>query len=402
MYDVAIVGGGPAGMAAAVKAKEHVDNVVIIERNSYLGGVLPQCIHTGFGLHYFKEDLTGPEFSYRMEKKVAEMNIEVLYERYVKSIEKIGGEYKFVIKTNEEDIKTKAIVFSTGCKERTRYMLNIPGDRPSGVFTAGTAQMLMDLYGYLPGKRVVVLGSGDIGLIMARRFAMEGSEVVGVYEILPYPSGLPRNIKQCLEDFGIPLYLRHTVVEIKGKKRLEGVVVAQLDDNGNIVRKEFVKCDTLIIAAGLIPNTKLMEDLGVEIDPGTNGPVIDEHYQTNIEGVFSCGNSLIVNDLVDYAVMQGEIAGKYAALYAKGILNINNKEFYRIEPGNGIRFVVPHFVSGQSDVNLIMRVTKPYNNATLIINDFRRKYPILRPSEMLIVKLPAKYITGNLRVEVRE
>ncbi len=402
MYDVAVIGGGPAGMAAAVKAKEYVDNVVIIERNSYLGGVLPQCIHTGFGLHYFKENLTGPEFSYRMEKKVAKMDIDVLYERYVKSIEKIGGEYKFIIKTNEEDIKTKAIVFSTGCKERTRYMLNIPGDRPSGVFTAGTAQMLMDLYGYLPGKRVVVLGSGDIGLIMARRFAMEGAEVVGVYEILPYPSGLPRNIKQCLEDFGIPLYLRHTVVEIKGKKRLEGVVVVQLDDNGNIVRKEFVKCDTLIIAAGLIPNTKLMEDLGIEIDPGTNGPVIDEYYQTNIEGVFSCGNSLVVNDLVDYAVMQGEIAGKYAALYAEGLLNINKEELYRILPGNGIRFVVPHFISGQNDVNLIMRVTKPYNNTTLIINDFKRRYPVLRPSEMLIVKLPSKYITGDLKVEVVE
>ena len=396
MYDVIVIGGGPAGMTAAIEAKKKVGKVAIFERNEYLGGILPQCIHNGFGIHYLKRDLTGPEFANYLIDKVRKENIDVFYEAHIKSVKK---DENFIIKSSGGIMEARAIVFATGCMEKTRYMLNIAGDRPSGVFTAGTAQAFIDMYGYLPGKKIVILGSGDIGLIVARRFAMEGAKVIGVYEILPYPSGLPRNIAQCLDDYNIPLYLEHTILEIRGKKRVEGVVVGKIK-NEKVIEKKFVECDTVIIAAGLIPNNRILKNMGAEIDPKTHGPVVNEFFESSIEGVFSCGNSLVVNDLVDYAVFQGEIAGKNASLYS--LDELPKRKFFRIKSGKGIRFVVPQKVSGEENVNIILRVEKPYTKARIRIGNVERKYRYLNPATMLFFPLQKGEIEENETVFLEE
>ncbi len=396
MYDVVVIGGGPAGMASAIESKRHAKKVAIIERNEYLGGILMQYIHNGFGVHYLKRDLTGPEFANYLIDFVKKEEIDVFCDTHIISVEKNRN---FIIKSSRGIIESRSIVFATGCMEKTRYMLNIPGDRPSGVFTAGTAQAFIDLYGYLPGKRVVIFGSGDIGLIVARRFAMEGADVIGVYEILPYPGALPRNITQCLDDYKIPLYLEHTILEIRGRRRVEGVVVGKIK-NGKIIEKKFVECDTVIIAAGLIPNNKILKNMGAEIDPRTKGPVVNEFLENSIRGTFSCGNSLVVNDLVDYAVFQGEIAGKYASLYAMDALP--QRKFFRIRPGNGIKFVVPQKVSGKEDVNLILRVEKPYNTAKIKLGKVERKYRYLNPATMVFFNLPMGEIEKDETIFVEE
>ncbi len=396
MYDVVVIGGGPAGMAAALKAREFVDRVAIVERNDYLGGILPQCIHNGFGTQYLKKDLTGPEFAHFMEERVRGADVDLILGAHVDAVKREDG---FSITLQDRVLRSKSVVFATGCKEKTRFMMNIPGDRVSGVYTAGTAQALMDIYGYLPGKRVVIVGSGDIGLIVARRLAMEGAEVVGVYEIQPYPGGLPRNIVQCLEDYNIPLYLNSTVLEIRGRGRVEGVIIGHMKD-GMVEDREYVECDTVILATGLIPNSKLLVNMGAEIDPGTGGPVVNEFYETTVPGAFAAGNLLVVNDLVDHAVVQGEIAGKNAALRSRG--ELPERKFYRVQTSRGVKFVVPQMLSGEEEVSLMMRVDTPMEKARIRVGSTERTLMYLKPSNMVFFKFPPQELRGDVLAEVLE
>ena len=318
--DVVIIGGGPAGLAAAVSARENgIEDILIIERDKELGGILNQCIHNGFGLHTFKEELTGPEYADRFIKQVEELAIPYKLDTMVVDV----TAEKMVTAMNREDgvflIQAKTIILAMGCRERSRGALNIPGYRPAGIFSAGTAQRLVNMEGYMPGKEVVILGSGDIGLIMARRMTLEGAKVKVVAELMPRSGGLKRNIVQCLDDFGIPLKLSHTVVDIKGKERVEGVVLAQVDDNLKPIpgTEEFYSCDTLLLSVGLIPENELSRGMGVEINSTTNGPIVNDKLETNIEGVFACGNVLHVHELVDYVSEEAKRAGKNAAEYVK-------------------------------------------------------------------------------------
>ena len=319
-YDIVIVGGGPAGLAAAVSAKNQgIESILILERDKELGGILNQCIHNGFGLHTFKEELTGPEYAGRFIEQVKDLEIEYKLNTMVMDIRSD----KVITAMNREDglfeIQAKAIVLAMGCRERSRGALNIPGYRPAGIFSAGTAQRLVNMEGYLPGREVVILGSGDIGLIMARRMTFEGAKVKVVAELMPYSGGLKRNIVQCLDDYGIPLKLSHTVVDIKGKERLEGVTLAEVDSKGKPIpgTEEYYSCDTLLLSVGLIPENELSNGMGVEMNPVTSGPKVNESLETSIDGVFACGNVLHVHDLVDHVSKEAEKAGCYAALYVK-------------------------------------------------------------------------------------
>ena len=316
--DVVIIGGGPAGLAAAVSARENgIEDILILERDKELGGILNQCIHNGFGLHTFKEELTGPEYAARFIEKVEELEIPYKLNTMVLDI----TSDKVVTAMNKEDgvflLQAKTIILAMGCRERSRGALNIPGFRPAGIYTAGTAQRLVNMDGLLPGKEVVILGSGDIGLIMARRMTLEGAKVKVVAEIMPHSGGLKRNIVQCLDDFGIPLKLSHTVVEIKGKDRVEGITLAQVDSQNKPIpgTEEYYSCDTLLLSVGLIPENELSRGMGVEMNPATNGPMVNESLETNIEGVFACGNVLHVHELVDHVSEEAKAAGRNAAKY---------------------------------------------------------------------------------------
>ena len=326
-YDIVIVGGGPAGLAAAASAKKNkIDKILILERDCELGGILNQCIHNGFGLHTFKEELTGPEYAGRFIKEVKELSIEYRLNTMVMDIStgdesENGSNDKIVTAMNRTDglfhIAAKTVILAMGCRERARGALNIPGYRPAGIFSAGTAQRLVNIEGYMPGRKVVILGSGDIGLIMARRMTLEGAKVQVVAELMPYSGGLKRNIVQCLDDFNIPLKLSHTVVDIKGRERVEGITLAQVDEHNKPIEgtEEFYECDTLLLSCGLIPENEISKTAGVELNPVTSGPVVNESLETNVPGVFACGNVLHVHDLVDFVSEEADRAGTCAARY---------------------------------------------------------------------------------------
>lgn len=398
-YDIVIIGGGPAGLAAAISAKKSgVDSVLILERDKELGGILNQCIHNGFGLHTFKEELTGPEYAGRFIDQAKELNIEYKLNTMVMDI----SPQKVVTAMNREEglfeIQAKAVVLAMGCRERSRGALNIPGYRPAGIFSAGTAQRLVNIEGYMPGREVVILGSGDIGLIMARRMTFEGAKVKVVAELMPYSGGLKRNIVQCLDDYDIPLKLSHTVVDIKGKERLEGITLAQVDGHGKPIpgTEEEYSCDTLLLSVGLIPENEISRGMGVDMNPVTSGPKVNESLETNIEGVFACGNVLHVHDLVDFVSEEAGTAGRNAAEYVKqGEKRRQGGKEIKMNPVEGVRYTVPGTINvDRMDENLTVRfrVGGVYKNCYIsaYFDDERvihRKRPVVAPGEMEEIKL---------------
>lgn len=397
-YDIVIIGGGPAGLAAAVAARDSgVESILILERDRELGGILNQCIHNGFGLHTFKEELTGPEYAARFEQQVYDRNIEYKLNTMVMDI----SSDKVVTAMNREEgmfeIQAKAVVLAMGCRERSRGALNIPGYRPAGIYSAGTAQRLVNMEGFMPGREVVILGSGDIGLIMARRMTFEGAKVKVVAELMPYSGGLKRNIVQCLDDYGIPLKLSHTVVDIRGKERLEGITLAQVDSKGKPIpgTEEDYTCDTLLLSVGLIPENELSNGMGVEMNRVTSGPVVNESLETSVEGVFACGNVLHVHDLVDFVSEEAAAAGRNAAKYVLSGDQRTQGHEITLNAVDGVRYTVPCTINPENmdDTQIVrFRVGNVYKNCYIGVyfddeQVLHRKRPVMAPGEMEEIKL---------------
>lgn len=401
--ELVIIGGGPAGMSAAVSAYEAgVKDILILERESRLGGILKQCIHNGFGLHKFGEELTGPEYAYKYEKKVHEYSIPYMTETTVLAL----SQNRVVTATNSEkgvfSIEAGAVILAMGCRERSRGAVNTAGTRPAGVYSAGTAQKYVNIDGFMPGKTVVILGSGDIGLIMARRMTLEGAKVKALCEILPYSGGLSRNIVQCLNDFDIPLKLSHTILKIHGEKRVTGVTIAKVDEKRNPIpgTEEYIECDTVLYSVGLIPENELTRGAGIALDRVTSGAKVDEFRETEMPGVFSCGNVLHVHDLVDYVSEEAEIAGKGAVHFLRGETDEKLAKPIALSASDGVRYTVPQRITESGNVSVFFRVADVYKNAYITVKDgdtvlLHRKKTRLAPGEMERLELKKEWIDGN-------
>ncbi|MBO4411941.1 MAG: FAD-dependent oxidoreductase [Lachnospiraceae bacterium] len=409
---VAVIGGGPAGLAAAVAAKKKgAEKVLIIERDKKLGGILQQCIHPGFGLTYFHEELTGPEYALRFIEEAKEAGVEALTDAMVLSVEPKEKTITVVCpSTGLTKVRAKSIVLSMGCRERTRANLRIPGTRPAGIYTAGSAQRLINRENAVVGKEIVILGSGDIGMIMARRMTLEGCKVKAVVEIMDYLAGLTRNRVQCLDDFGIPLLLKHTVTRIAGNERVEGVYIAEVDDSRNPIpeTETFIPCDTLLLSVGLIPENEITKGADIEMAPVTNGPKVDQHMQTSEPGIFACGNVVHVNDLVDNVTVESMKAGESAAMYALGTLPSCRLTVSNL-PGENVRYVCPEMLrlSGESEkVRLNFRVTSPKNDVVLTVRSgdrilAERKERRVNPGEMCHIDVDVSSVQADVTVSVR-
>lgn len=408
MTDLVIIGGGPAGMSAAVSSYESgIKDILILERDSHLGGILQQCIHNGFGLHKFGEELTGPEYAARYEQKVKQYGIEYKLNTMVLDIDAD----KKVTAVNKADgiftVSAKAVILAMGCRERPKGALNIAGTRPAGIYSAGTAQKLVNMKGYMPGKDVVILGSGDIGLIMARRMTLEGAKVHAVCELMPYSGGLARNIQQCLNDFDIPLMLSHTVTQIHGKDRVVGVTVAKVGEDRKPIcgTERYIPCDTLLLSVGLIPENELTKKANVTLDRITNGAVVDQNRQTDIDGIFACGNVLHVHDLVDFVSDEAETAGKSAAEYIKS--GLESTVSVPIETDGRIRYTVPQKITQTKDTAVFFRVSDVFRNASVVVKSgtetvFSKKLVKAAPGEMnrIVLKSDAFKNAEKLRFEL--